>query len=60
MRHPRIPKMTITLSVDPTTWQAYRKLCQDHDRIPSHEFEAFMKQQLAAKQHQAQKESDHA
>ena len=59
MKHPRVPKMTITLSVDPKTWQTYRKMCQEYDLIPSHEFEAFMKQQLAAKQPQTPKEPDH-
>ena len=60
MRHPRVPKMTITLSVDPKTWQAYRKMCQDHDRIPSHEVEEFMRHRLATLQSQPQKETDDA
>ena len=53
-------KMTITLSIDANIWLDYRTACHAHTVKPSHEVEAFMKQQLAAWQPQPQKEPDHA
>ena len=40
-------KMTVSVSLDHHLWRSFQEACRTRGIIPSHEFERFIKEQLA-------------